>query len=111
MIGVCGVEDECCRGRGYQAEEPRWVSRGHRHIVKFLGLLGRGTGSQYAVRYSREIFTLRVENKPGSGSMNPGRRSKVVNLFYVTMAMISPKGLLVFLDSECSYITLLFEEF
>ena len=76
MIGVRGVEDECCRGRGYQAEEPRWVgrgyqaeeprwvSRGHRRILKFLGRWGRDTGSRYVVRYSQEIFTLRVENEP-----------------------------------------------
>jgi hypothetical protein len=35
-------------------------------VTKFLGRWGRGTGSRYVVRYSREIFTLRVENEPGS---------------------------------------------
>jgi hypothetical protein len=38
-------------------------------VIKFLGRWGRGTGSRYVVRYSREIFTLRVENEP----VNPGR--------------------------------------
>jgi hypothetical protein len=38
-------------------------------VTKFLGRWGRGTGSRYVVRYSREIFTLWVENEP----VNPGR--------------------------------------
>jgi hypothetical protein len=41
----------------------------HCIVTKFLGRWGRGTGSRYVVRYSREIFTLRVENEP----VNPGR--------------------------------------
>jgi len=42
-------------------------------------------GLRNVVRYLRAIFTLRVENEPGSGSTNLGRESKVVNPFYVTM--------------------------
>jgi hypothetical protein len=63
------------RGLGRPAAEVTRI------VTKFLGRWGRGTGSWYVVRYLRETFTLRVKNEP----VNPGRESKVVNPFYVTM--------------------------
>jgi hypothetical protein len=53
------------------SQDPRTAgsSRIQGIVTKFLGRWGRDTGSRYVVRYSREIFTLRVENE----LVNPGR--------------------------------------